>query len=296
MNKLVIILLIFNSLFAHSQTTGFANLLSDISNSKITTQNIKDRRYFSKGSTMDFDTYLFTSRDFKSETLSHVAFLKNGEMRGLLMACPTCLYYNTITFSSPNTVYPHKAVCTKSNGIIDKAEFNITDKRILEVGDNNGDKKIDYAAYDIGKSLYAVFTFSDSLEKPNLFLIYNAASREYTSMVSLKINGSERIFDKGFIKSGDNMDMYDLATEKPVYLKTMSVNDILKGKLPELNELNNSGNSFKQADTIKEKESVFFELAREIYTHTLNNWLEDYKLVLKAGVIGARFPRLVVIK
>lgn len=297
MQKQYLLLVTFFTLylFAFSQTNTLSHLLSDISKSKIVTGNTIEENYHSLNTQSEFDKYLYNLKESQSDTINSIALIKENEIKGVLIGCRGCYYYNSVVLTSDNPLLPHSAKSTKYDGLINVAKFINKNAQSFSVGDENGDKTIDYVAYSIGKGLIAVLTFNKSLTSPAMFLLYNSNSKEYAGIITFKILNNEKIFDRGYIKNIDGWDAFNLKDKNSDFVTSMKDVDILKGKLPNFDEIEKTPISSPDSNISKEKEIEFISLLKTTYGATLKNWLGDYNLVVNSKVIGARFPEIIVL-
>lgn len=287
--------LLLNFGISPAQQNNLLNLLSDIQNSKIYKGNSASE-YYGLSTQKDFDSYIFLTNNFKSDTINSIALIKDGAIIGLLTACDSCKNYNLIKITSQNNNYPKLAISLKRNGVINKAILKTSDHRTVTVGDNNNDNVIDYVSYYIGDGLYSVLLLSNKLDSIKGYLIFNSLEQEYIGILTLKAVKQKIIFDKCFIKDHGSWSAFNISGSQPIYLTSKSEKQILKEYYPDLSgtypdlKLQN-----RDSATIVKQGATFANMMKSKFYEDKIYWQKDFKTILSSNVIGIHLPKIIVV-
>jgi hypothetical protein len=296
MNSYLLIILFFIQIsFTNAQTNRLIDLFNDVQNVKVL-KNPKENGFIAKSSIQDFESYLYLHKNMKTDTIEAIALMNESKILGVLSACPSCEFYSSIKITSKNIFLPTLALSTHRNGKIDRASFESKKNRTVTVGDNNYDKKIDYASYYLGNGLYGVLLISQKLDSVKGFLIFNSFSQEYIGILTLKKVGQKNTFNKCFVKARTNWNSYNIGGSKNIFLASKNEVQLLNESFPDLEKA--AGKKEKIAiDTlmISENATKFISFMKATFQEAKSRWLEDYKSIKDSKVIGLTFPKLVLI-
>lgn len=280
--------------FASAQESRLSDLLRDIQNAKIIGNNV-DKNYSAISKIKGFDSYIYLTGTLTTDTLQSIALMKDSTVKGVLTACSTCTFYSSIKITSKNIHFPSLALSTKDNGTIDRATFKMINKQTVTVGDNNNDKRIDYASYFMGDGLYGILLMSHKLDSITGYLIFNSLKQEYIGILTFKQSGHKKVFDKCFVKAGANWNCYNISGKKTLYISSQNESQLLQKEFPDIKVLKFDETNNKIDSSLALTQGVkFAELMKSNYLTVRSKWLNDFKIILNSNVIGLRLPKLIL--